>query len=355
MTLPETMFRCLPAYSIARLAGSFLISLVSSVYPVLAHTMMEQPPAWKADLRQFGYRGSNDVSRSITFGTSAELVVLSDSDFEKPIHVRAFVLDAESGELIHQGAWTVDWAEDVAIYGNADGNYLANTDEGPVLLSRGLKETLKPLPGSAREVAPDGRSFVTWPTGEPGHAVTTFYDALTLERTGTEVVNREIHSIARDRVVETWDVQEKTGMKREIEVFVDGQSLFPYSASCEWLRAQFLSNEMLAIFSCGQLEFVTLSGERVFRTKLHERSVWRGSASRDGSRFATVTDNGRGGAESIQVFDVNERREIYSTIIHQMHGDHDHSGVALSPDSLALVVNTAGIVRYFKLPPKAGG
>lgn len=322
----------------------------------------EGGPAWKLDLRPSGYSDEDftapdaiTAADQIAFGSPEELVVVRDTGVaRKPIQVRAFVINAVSGKLTGRQEWTRRNGP-ANIHATAHGTYLAYTSDGQAVFTAGLERTER-ISQAVRMVSPDGCYFTT-SEAVPGHAITRFFDAASFDPTGTEFVNMTVDSIAADRIA----YMAVQGDKRRVAVVETAQSrAYPFSTTCKVIQPRFISDGVLAVFGCNRLDVVTISGDSLFSTDIERETRWMAVASRDGSRFAIQSPHLGGGeftriqSETVRVFDVEQRREVFATAVQERHGRKGESGVALSPDGKALAVNSVGIVQYFRLPPKTG-
>jgi hypothetical protein len=294
-----------------------------------------------------------EAARQIAFGTIDELVVLSGTGHGSG-ETRAFVLDTASGSLVAKKEWREKYVGHSSIFASARGIYLTSGLDGPVAYSAGLREQLPKPPEYVENLSQDGRYF-TISKGERGRAVQAIVDIETFRETGVEVVNTSVDSIGSNRLASVVLLPDDQGA---VKVADSTGTLYPFTGPCRAIRPRFVAPDVVAVFGCHRLEVVTLSGERLFGTGLEPEDRYVAAAARDGSRFATIAPHfgigcdGKVCFETVRVFDIAARREVFSTEVHEWHGTDGGSGIALSPDGLALAVNSVGIVRYFRLPPK---
>ena len=317
-------------------------------------------PAWRLDLRPSGYADEGftapdalTAADQIAFGSPEELVVVRDTGTaRKPVEVRAFVIDTISGKLVGQREWTRKSGRG-NITATADGKYLSYTSDGQDVFTAGLA-TSERISQAVRMVSPDGRYFTTW-EAVPGHSITRFFDAASFAPTGAEFTSKTVDSIAADRIA----YMTVLGDKRRAAVAETVPSrAYAFTTTCKEIRPRFISDEVLVVFGCDRIDVVTRLADRLFSADLERGTRWIAPASRDGSRFAIQSPQFGGGefarirSETVRVFDVQQRREVFMITVQEGHGQNGESGIALSPDGMALAVNSVGIVQYFRLPPK---
>jgi len=344
------------------LLGTSLLAHSGCCLPTrLRHGFRISPnPIWTTDLRPLGYYhdrlnppGVVTAVRQIAFGSDKELVVISDQGSlpRQPNRVRAYVLDADTGRIVRQENW--DSHLHPYIFPTAAGNYVVNTLGGIRLYSHGLEGVLKTMNDSAQDASPDGRSITVW-DAVPGHAVTRFLDADTLEPTGAEFINKAVDSIGFNRIVYIGYLNRSPNAS----VFVDdvSEDLTPYDTTCKEIRPRFVSNDVLAVFGCGQITLVTVQGKVLFTTEISEAKRWVAPASRNGRRFALVStyesaaDWSKTCFERVDVFDLVKRDFVFKAEVRACRGTEGESGTAISPEGRFLAVNSQGLVQMFLLP-----
>lgn len=320
--------------------------------------LTDKRPAWASDLRKMGFIVNDfappevvEATRQIAFGTADELVVVSSrASFAKPDVVRAFLLEAKSGAVVSTEKWTAKGLP--YVFATADGRYAAVTETGLVAYSAGLKEVLATAGQSARMASPDGRSLAAWKS-VPGHGVTSFIDAKSLRPTGVEYLDTNVLSISQNQIAYT--AYASGSPNPAVHVRGPTGSASVYRTECSEVQPNFISENVLAVLGCDQVDVITSEGERLFSHATEGDSTFAG-ASRDGSRFAIVEAFYGSGhdpklrAERFIVFDVRTRKPVFTTDIVELRGrERGRSGAALSPDGSALAVNSLGIVRLFHI------
>ena len=347
------------------LVASLFAQTACCLPPRVRHGFRNTPnPIWTTDLRALGFfrdqfspPGAVTAVRQIAFGSEKELVVISDQGAvpKQPNPVRAYALDAQTGKVLRQENWDSHFHP--YIFPTAAGNYVANTFDGIRLYAPGLERVIRSLGDSAEDVSPDGRVITVW-GGVPGHAVTRFLDADTLEPTGAEFINKAVDSIGSNRIVYVGHRNRSPGAS----VFVDDATddIAPYDTSCKEVRPRFVSNDILAVFGCGHLTLVTVQGKVLFTTRVSDASRWLAPASRDGRRFALLSTYESAAHwsktcfERVDVFDLTKRDVILKAEIRACGGTNGESGVAISPEGRLLAVNSQGLVQVFRLPSPEG-
>jgi hypothetical protein len=327
------------------------------------HTVAGEHPAWKTNLRDLGFSMMEPIMydealTQIACGSPDEIVVVDSPPLitGMTFTVKAFALDAHSGQVVREREWPQPWVPPVPnLSATASGKYLTDTGDGPRAFSLGLKDILEPPPCSG-VASVDGRYFllhVSHIQGYKGHAQRLMCDVDSCQPTGAEFGNPNVESIAGGRIA---TVGYKDG---QAHVRVEGKdgSFNPY-VGCSDARPRFVSDSLLAVFACGKIQVVDLSGGVLFSAPRLTRGRPLAAAARDGSRFATLElfygwgDSPKLHHERVRVFDIAEKKEIFSVDIHEWHSDFGHSGMALAPDGSGLAVNSVGVVQYFRLPPK---
>ena len=316
---------------------------------------------WTTDLRKLGYSDAWHASdsiyearRQIAFGSSSEVVVLDDGwTSTTPHEVRAFVLEAASGGVTHKKSWTTSgWP---FIFATAMGGYVAVTDKGMDSYSGGLDQILATSPEQAKDASPDGRIVAPWSrTLRPGHGLTLFLDATTLQPTGAEVLDTAVDSVSFDHAVTT-GVRPDPAF-RTVLFEPEDDKLRPYDTMCPQVRPEFISNDLLAVFGCRRVEVISTEGERLFIGESEGEEFGLAAVARQGSRFATYQTHTRGHWRKVRkevftVFGVVKRAAISSIVVKTLRGrETAYSGAALSPDGSHVAINSLGIIQLYVLP-----
>jgi len=313
---------------------------------------------WRTDLRNSSQNWDKlhtpaffQATRQIAFGSSAELVVAKDSGpFAKPNEVHGFVLDAKNGKILREGDWTSgSWP---FLFATSTGKYAIVTESGMALYSQGLQRAVATGAHTADKVSPDGR-YLSASESIPGHGVTIFIDAETLEPNGTQFQDIYVWSIADNRVA----YSAFRGAQGVVLVKGIVKQIPEYETDCKGARPNFITSDLLAVLGCERLDVVSLTSGKTFTSTLNGADAFFAAASRDGSRFAVIQaferpgDPPRISLERVTVFDVTRQKAVFATDISDLKGSTTSasSGVALSPDGTSLAINSAGIVRLFAL------
>lgn len=335
---------------------------LSCVMPrVDAGVMETKRPVWTVDLREHGYTVNEFAppalygsTRQLAFGTNEELVVAAgDLPTSAPAGVQAFVLDARTGTV----ASKVDWRTKSRpyVFATTKGEYATNTETGLALYVSGLKRVIAESEHSTKMASPDGRSLAAWES-VAGRGVTLFLDSGTLRPTGVEFIGKNVDSISRDRIAYIGWVNRS----KNASVLVEDSkgNVARYETACNEVQPHFVSESMLAVVGCDQVEVINAGGPRLFLHATSGDSSFAG-ASRDGSRFSIVEASYGWGhdpglrSERFTVFDVRSRTAVFSTNIKELRGRKlGRSGAALSPDGSFLAINSLGVVRLFNLPSR---
>ena len=347
---------CLAALVSAGLTGCCLTTNAAHLFET------SRRPAWKTNLREAGFfrisrPGALEAIKQMAFGNSEELVVISQSGLnDKPVKVKAFVLSTASGKVVNTREWALKDALSTEIFSTPGGSYLTPTADGPTAFSAGLRDVLPQPSHYVSMMSPDARYYFI-SKGERGHKITALVETETDRETGVEVVNKPIESIGSNWIATVGFMPDG---RASVSLAGSSETLHPYAGTCREVSPRFVSEKAIALIGCEQLEVRSLSGEPIFATTLPGDVEHLIAPSRDGSRFATLTSHHGWGCdpklcfEKVSVFDMQERREVFSTEIHEWHESYGASGIALSPDGLALAVNSVGVVQLFRLPPKGG-
>jgi len=339
--------------------GTVLFAVIAlQISSVLAGGGRNVRPVWTTDLKQRGYSiaepPESEARLQIAFGSMSELVVINDQGpFAKPNPVKAFVLDTASGAVVGEANWvTSGWP---FVFATATGSYVAVTDKGMVLHSPGLKQIIASTPESARHASPDGRIVAAWSAElKPGHGLTLFLDTENLKPAGVEVLDTHVISVSRNHAAYiAW----RAGNKNPTVFYLpEDDELHPYDAHCAHVRPWFISQDLVALFGCGELEVInSTESTRVFGGHMKDGGGLA-AVARDGSRFATIEASYSRShspilkVERFTVFDVRLKGIVFNTEIKELRGrERGNSGAALSPDGSLLAINSLGVVNLYAL------
>lgn len=323
---------------------------------VLSQIRSTEAPTWTTDLRKLGLNSDAfntpalfQCTRQIAFGSSDELVVSGDSGpFAKPNLVHAFVLDAKTGRVLRETNWTSgSWP---FIFATSSGKYAVVTESGMALYSAGLQRVVTRGTHVADKSSPDGR-YLAASKSIPGHGVTIFIDAETLNPTGTEFRDTYVWSLAEDRVA-YYGYRDGNA----VVLLRDKDKQEPeYETDCKDVRPNFITTDLFAVVGCERVDVVSVSKGKIFTAPLEGADSFFAASSRDGKRFAVIQhfesagDPPRIRTERITVFDISQQKPILVTNLADLKGftAGKSSGTALSPDGSRLAINSAGVVRLF--------
>ena len=274
----------------------FALDSVSCCLPIRnRHQEAASPsPVWTTDLRrlgfiphEFGGLGKHEASRQIAFGSNEELVVLDPpGTFARPGEVRAFVVETTSGRVVRQARWQI--RHSAGVFATAEGGYAVvtadGTSDGTSLFSPGLHSVISGSPYVAQMVSPDRRALKVW-TATPGHAVTFFLDAGTLQPTGVEYVNEEVYAVSRDQIVTRWG----RGRREVLAVLGPWGEVFTYETDCDEPYPVFLTKRRIVWGSCDRIEVIDF-GQGLLLARETAGFAHVAAVSIDGSRFAIVEE-----------------------------------------------------------------
>jgi hypothetical protein len=297
-----------------------------------------------------------EAERQITFGDNSELVVTTGGgSFNSPGDVHGFVIDAKAGTVKREAAWQARaWAY---IFGTADGDYAVLTDKGVSLYSPGLLTVLTTAAHEAPTyITPDGQYLAAWEQRPGPHGTIYFLDSRTLKRSGPEFVDKNLESVAPDRLATTVLIVQSHAM--EVQILSRQGMIGQFEAGCGEGRPRFLSADLLAVLGCQQIQVATTQGNLLFTAKLEGWLPYLAAVSRNGNRFAVLEQFSRPGDpatlcwERVTVFDVTKRQAIATVALDDLNGMTEGpyaSAVALSPDGSRLAVDSRGVLRIYSI------